>query len=266
MSNPSLESRQAFGPPFAEKKRKRPDVIADMLRDRMIDADLKPGDRMPPEWLEEDALRASRGTVREALKILEFQGLIASKTGPGGGIFVRAVQPAEAIQTVTSLFLQAPPSIADIYALRKTLEPELAADAALHLPASAIQSLQDKIRLYEGEAETAEEEYIQRLAELDFHAELARHAQNPVLGFACGLLLNLLRDLPICRAIYEERNPGLRETGIFYQIELIKAIRARDAAKARAIMAEHMVEAEAYMLERERLNASRKPGRDSDHA
>ncbi|PRX06517.1 UNVERIFIED_ORG: DNA-binding FadR family transcriptional regulator [Martelella mediterranea] len=257
MSNTSLESRQAFGPPFAEKKRKRPDMIADMLRERMIDADLKPGDRMPAEWLGPDALRASRGTVREALKILEFQGLIASKTGPGGGIFIRAVQPAEAIQTVTSLFLQAPPSIADIYALRKTLEPQLAADAARHFPATAIKTLQDKIRLYEGQAETAEEEYVQRLAELDFHAELARHAQNPVLGFTCGLLLNLLRDLPACRAIYEEPNPGLRETGIFYQIELIKAIRAKDSEAARTIMAEHMVEAEAYMLERARLNAVR---------
>ena len=69
MRKPSLESRQAFAPPFAEKKRKRPDIIADMLRERMIEAGLQPGDRVPAEWLDPEKLHASRGTVREALKI-----------------------------------------------------------------------------------------------------------------------------------------------------------------------------------------------------
>ena len=138
--------------------------------------------------------------------------------------------------------------------MRKKLEPELAADAARNLPAQALTALQVTVRLYEEKPTTAEEEYIQRLAELDFHAELARHAQNAVLGFTCGLLLNLLRDLPECREIYQTPNPGLRETGIYYQIELIKTIRNRDPATASAIMAEHMAEAETYMLERARLN------------
>ena len=255
MNRASYESRQAFSPPFAEKKRKRPDMIADTLRERMLDAGMSPGDRLPAEWLAPETLKASRGTVREALKILEFQGMIASKTGPGGGVFVRAIEPSEAIQTVTNLFLQDSPSIADIYALRKKLEPELAADAARDLPDDALQTLQATIRLYEKPAKTPEQEYIQRLAELDFHAELARNAKNAVLGFTCGLLLSLLRDLPACRMIYEAPNPGLRETGIFYQIELIKAIGARDSERARKIMAEHMREAEIYMLERARLSA-----------
>ncbi|AJY48105.1 transcriptional regulator [Martelella endophytica] len=249
-----MESRQAFGPPFSERKRKRPDIIADTLRERMIEANMHPGDRIPSEWLDPASLGASRGTVREALKILEFQGMIASKTGPGGGVFVRSVKPSEAIQMVTNLFLQEPPSIANIYALRKKLEPELAADAARDLPFDALQGLQETIRLYQKKPETTEEEYVQRLAELDFHAELARHATNPVLGFTCGLLLNLLRDLAECRAIYQTRNPGLRESGVFYQIELIKAIGARDRTRARDIMTEHMIEAEAYMLARARLN------------
>ena len=67
-----------------------------------------------------------------------------------------------------------------------------------------------------------------------------------------------------CRAIYQTPNPGLRETGIFYQIELIKAIRARNADKARTIMSEHMIEAEAYMQERARLNRTAKGSTDND--
>ncbi|TCT42049.1 FadR/GntR family transcriptional regulator [Martelella mediterranea] len=251
------KSRHEFGPPLAEKKRKRPDITADRLRERMIEDALKPGDRIPANWLDPEALGISRGTLREALKILEFQGMIATKTGPGGGVFVRQIEPSEAIQTVTNLFLQTPPSIADIYALRKKLEPELAADAARDFPLDKIEELQETIRLYEAQPETGEEEYIQRLAELDFHAELARHAANTVLGFTCGLLLNLLRDLAECRAIYETPNPGLRETGILYQISLIRAIQARDAEEAHRIMHEHMTEAESYMLQRAEINKKR---------
>ncbi|TPW27845.1 FadR family transcriptional regulator [Martelella alba] len=253
MSKPTPERRQSFATPLAEKKRKRPDMTADLLRERLLDAGLKPGDRMPAEWLAPEALKVSRGTLREALKILEFQGLIASKTGPGGGIFVRAMTPSDAIQTATNLFLQRPPTITDIYALRKQLEPELAADAATHLPDEALVTLKETIRIYEKRPESGEEEYLQRLAELDFHAELARNASNPVLGFTCALLLNLLRDLPQCRAIYQKPNPGLRETGILYQIELIRAIAERDPLKARDIMTGHMIEAERYMQTRERL-------------
>jgi GntR family transcriptional repressor for pyruvate dehydrogenase complex len=95
-----------------------------------MEAGLTPGDRVPADWLNPDNLKVSRGTLREALKVLEFQGLIASKTGPGGGVFVASIAPENAIRMLDNLFLFEPPSISDIYALRKLVEPELAASAA----------------------------------------------------------------------------------------------------------------------------------------
>ena len=97
---------------------------------------------------------------------------------------------------------------------------------------------------------TAEEEYRQRLAELDFHAELARSSSNRLLGFVAVFLLSLLRDMTVCREIYKEPNPELRETGLHYQVRLLRVIKAGDEAQARQIMHDHMVEAEVYMLER----------------
>ncbi|MFZ2102050.1 MAG: FCD domain-containing protein [Oricola sp.] len=237
--------------PQGVKRRKRPDIIADAIRDRIMQSGLAPGDRVPAGWLDADMLKVSRGTLREALKVLEFEGLIASKTGPGGGAFVAAIAPENALRMLDNLFLFEPPSIADIYAIRKLIEPELAASAATgSLSLEAFAALQATIRLYEDEPASGEEEYRQRMAELDFHAELARNCPNRLLGFVAVFLLSLLRDMTVCREIYREPNPGLRETGLNYQVLLLRAIKAGDAVRARAIMLDHMIEAEKYMLER----------------
>ncbi|WP_295814662.1 FCD domain-containing protein [uncultured Nitratireductor sp.] len=232
------------------KRRKRPDLIADRIRELIVAHGLAPGDRIPNDWLLPETQEASRGTLREALKILEFQGLTTSKTGPGGGVFVSSVGADQAIRLLDNLFLFQPPSIADIYAIRKVLEPQLASSLAGRLSPEAFVTLQETIRLYEEEPKTAEEEYRQRLAELDFHVELARHAENALLGFNCIFLISLLRDMAVCRAIYKEPNPALREAGLHYQISLLRAIKAGDGERAARIMHEHMKAAEIYMLER----------------
>ena len=240
-------------PQAGKRRRKRPDILGDAIRDRIVQAGLAPGDRVPPEWLGPQSLKASRGTLREALKVLEFQGLISTKTGPGGGVFVSSIEPEDAIRLLDNLFLYRPPSIRDIYAIRKFVEPELAASAAGRLSADALGRLKGTIRLYEAEPRSAEEEYGQRMAELDFHAELARHAPNRLLGFIAVFLLSLLRDMTVCRDIYQQPNPQLRETGLNYQIRLMRAIEAGEEDRARGLMLEHMAEAERYMLERAAL-------------
>ena len=233
----------------ALRRRKRPDIAADVIREKIIAHGLKPGERVSPDWLAPEMLGISRGTAREALKILEYQGLVTSKTGPGGGVFVTEVRSADGIQMLDNLFLFKAPSIADIYAIRKKLEPELASAVAGRLSEAAITALKETIRLYEDEPETAEEEYRQRLAELDFHVELAQNCDNALLGFVCTFLASLLRDMTVCREIYRAPNPALRETGLHYQVRLMRAIKAGDRDKARNIMHDHMVEAEKYMLE-----------------
>lgn len=260
MADVSDRSRIAPVVPSAARKRKRPDITADAIRDRIMDSGLTPGDRVPAGWLDPDTLNVSRGTLREALKLLEFQGLVTTKTGPGGGAFVAAIAPENALRMLDNLFLFAPPTIADIYAMRMLIEPELAAAAAAApLSKDAFAALQDTIRLYEAEPASGEDEYRQRLAELDFHAELARNCPNRVMGFVAVFLLSLLRDMTVCREIYQGPNPGLRETGLNYQVRLLRAIKTGDTERAREIMREHMGEAATYMLERAAMRDRPRP-------
>lgn len=80
---------------------------------------------------------------------------------------------------------------------------------------------------------------------------------NALLGFICKFVANLLRDMTECREIYRKPNPALRETGLHYQVRLLRAIKQGKAEKAREIMREHMIGAEKYML---KMAAARAPG------
>lgn len=237
--------------PQSERRLKRTDDIAERIKDLIVEKALKPGDRLPSEKELIDQSQASKSTVREALKALETQGLIRSRTGPGGGTFVAQLSGSRAMELLGNYFFFRQPSIGDIYQVRVELEPELAASVIGHLRDQDYETLQRTMRLYERPPRDRGEEYRQRLAELDFHSVLAELCPNPILGFICGFMHNLLRNLTICRHIYGSPNPLLREQALHYQIQLIRALKAEDADAARQIMLEHMESARRYMEESE---------------
>ena len=68
-------------------------VAADIVRDLVAEG-LRTGDHLPLEAAMVERYHASRASVREALRLLEVQGLIHLKPGPGGGPVVGQVDPA----------------------------------------------------------------------------------------------------------------------------------------------------------------------------
>lgn len=237
----------AGNPGEPRKGMKRTDEISGRIKDWIVENRIRPGDRLPQEQSLIEQFGASKGTVREALKSLETQGLIRTRTGPGGGSFITEIGDGRAMELLSNHFFFRQPTITDIYALRRQLEPELAASVVGRLGEEDFKRLEGTMRLYEHPAANLGEEYRQRLAELDFHTVLAELSPNPLLGFVCGFLQNLLRNLAICRRIYDSPNPGLREHALHYQVRLMRALRDQDEEQARTVMREHMCAAQAYM-------------------
>ena len=225
----------------------RPTEISERLKDLIVEKGLQPGDRLPQERELMARFKASKSTIREALGALQAEGLVRTRTGPGGGAFVSAINDGRAMELLGNYFFFRQPSIGDIYALRKLLEPELAASVVGHLREEDFKRLHDTVRLYDHKPANKGEEYRQRLAELDFHSVLAELCPNRVLGFVCGFLQNLLRNLSICRRIYDKPNPQLRESGLSYQVRLLSAFNDGDAELAREVMYQHMRAAQEYM-------------------
>ena len=92
----------------ARSAKKAHEVVADQLRQRIVSGELAEGDRLPPEEELTEQFGIARTTLREALRVLESQGLISIKRGRGGGPIVThpSLEPV-AMALAVSLQLQA---------------------------------------------------------------------------------------------------------------------------------------------------------------
>jgi GntR family transcriptional repressor for pyruvate dehydrogenase complex len=117
---------------------KSSDALADALRERILTGDFGEGAPLPSERDIVDETGLGRGSVREALRVLEVEGLIRTKTGRYGGAFT--ARPDESgLTRFVSLFVRgrSVPMQALLEA-RTTIEPSLAYYAALnHTPDDA---------------------------------------------------------------------------------------------------------------------------------
>jgi len=229
-------------------RRKRTDEIVDAIKESIISDNLLPGDRLPQEKDLITRYAAGKGTVREALKSLEVQGLIRTKTGPGGGAFIESMTETRAMSLLSNYLFTRQLSIGNIYALRKALEPLVAVSAIDNIDAKGFEQLHQLITVYDHEPADEAERWEQRMAELDFHGVVASYSDNVLLAFICHFLQRLLKDLAVCKDIYLRPEPVERSVGINYQYRLIEAMRRKDADLVTQVMTEHMQHAEDAML------------------
>ncbi len=236
---------------IAGPRRSRPARVADEIKQWVVERDLKRGDKLPSEGEMITLFAVSKGTVREAMRILEAQGLIQTRTGPGGGSFVGQVSADRARSLLANYFYFQNLSIADIYQMRKVLEPELAASLAGRLTTAQLNELQALAERFPEPAQNAEEEKQQHIASLTFHSRLADFADNKLLGFVISFMARILTDLTVYRRLYEKPNLELWRRGRHYQQSLVEALREGNQTEARHIMVSHMQAAEDLMHQQE---------------
>jgi DNA-binding FadR family transcriptional regulator len=242
---------QDAGAAGRRERKSRPVQVAEAIKEWVVSRKLQAGDRLPGEAELIARFGMAKGTIREAMRILEAQGLIETRTGPGGGSFVGAVGADRAKALLANYFYFQDLSVADIYQLRRALEPELAASLAGRLSAAQLAELEAVTARYPAPATSAEEERDQHVASLAFHRKLANFSANPLLAFVVSFMARILTDLTVYRRLYDPPNRELYEAGLAYQTDLIAALREGRAEDARAIMRAHMEMAEAMMQAQE---------------
>ena len=233
------------------QRRSRPQRVADAIKEWVVEKGMEPGDRLPAEADLITIFGMSKGTIREAMRLLQAQGLVVTKTGPGGGSFVGEVTRERAHTLLANYFYFQNISIDDIYVVRIALEPEIAAALAGRLTDDQIRQLEDVMAAYVEPARTPQEERQQHVDSLRFHALLAEFSGNRVLGFFVGFMSQILTDLTVFRKLYSEPNRRLWAEGRNHQRDLIEALREGDAERARAVMRDHMELARRLMEEQE---------------
>ena len=109
---------------------KASDVLADDLRERILRGEFPEGTALPPERELVTQTGMSRTTVREALRILEVQGLVRIKTGRAGGAFVQQPGEESIASSVNLLIRGRQIRMAALLETREAIEPSCAQLAA----------------------------------------------------------------------------------------------------------------------------------------
>lgn len=225
--------------------------MVEKIKGWVVRHNLKPGDRLPPERELVEILGCSRGTVREALKILEYHGIVKIMLGAGGGAQIAGVSYDHANEFLRHYFYFQPLTWESVYRVREQLEP-LVAEAVVELLGEAdIRALEITIEQCEAGIAGHIPESEHRAAELEFHSILAQACPDPMLSFLAGFINDLLRDFAEYRNVIEPESSDFAKAALRFHKQLLEAYKNRDADAVRRLMAEHMHDARCIVTARE---------------
>lgn len=221
---------------------KASDILADDLRERILRGELPEGTALPAERDLVAQTRMSRATVREALRILEVQGLVSVRTGRSGGAFVQRLGEESVASTVSLLIRGRQVRLAALLETREAVEPACAQLAAKYRTDADIETLRRANEAIAAEGTITD--FLQ--ANVDWHIGVATASHNELLiGFMSAL----------SRAIYAATdnqsfiNASVRQTTAQAHRSITEAIAKGDAAAAVRRMTRHVHEYAAAVLE-----------------
>lgn len=237
--------------PIRLPRLKKADLIAQEVRTWIVNRQLAPGDRLPNEKDLITIFASSRGTVREALKVLEAQGLIEISQGIKGGARVSEISFESASTHLKSFFYFQNLSWSEVYEFRAQIEPPNTELAVPRLPDQAIRDLEKTVVQCQLGHTMRIPVAEHRLQETRFHQIIATHSPNPIMRFATLYVLDLLMDLTRHHNIISSEPDEFSRECVDAHSEILALIAARDASAARDRMRTHIQALGRYVGDRE---------------
>lgn len=192
---------------------RRRNRVAERVRELLVDEELAPGDRLPPERELAARLGVSRSSLREGLRRLGDLGIIEARQGSGTYL--------------------AELDLGDLFAVRARLEPLAARLAAERRDEHDLRRLDEL--LAEMRAELADPAAF-ALADLRAHAAVVEASRSLPVRVLFAAIADLLRH---SRARTATR-PGVRENALEEIDRVVAAIRVRDGDAAEQAMRRHL--------------------------
>jgi GntR family transcriptional regulator, transcriptional repressor for pyruvate dehydrogenase complex len=207
-------------------------TTVDAIKKKINDGEWVPGDRLPTlQQLTKD-LSVSITTVREALRILESQGIVSIEHGRG--MYVRndpllLEDPTAALKELGDI------SLISLLEARLLVEPRLTALCAKHATDSQVKKLR---QLADRMIEQMEEGGPFLQTDLEFHRQIAEGAHHPVLERMMDSIL------PLLEVGRKQTNtlPNMRTKACNYHTLIAIAIEERNEEQASKLMYDHIKE------------------------
>ena len=233
-------------PPKSAPFRRRTEKVSGVIA-REIVSDMRglpPMSMLPPEAAMLEKYQVGRASLREALRILEVQGIIAIRPGPGGGPMVAPFDSMNFARMMTLYLHLVGATYREVLEARIIMEPVMARLAAQRKEPDTVTQLQEFLAKSEPADET---EYLMHTG--GFHTLLSGLSGNRVLD----LQGRGLKDIYADRIEGMVFPPEARENIVRDHRQIARAIIAGNPAKAEKLTRAHMEEFLFY-------SAARNPG------
>lgn len=225
-------------------------VVDDFL-ERLARRELQPGERLPTERDLAATFDVGRNSIREAIRELEFLGVVESRHGDGTYVTEvdtnRLIGPFRSIVAMTSATV----SIEQIFQFRMAIEPEAAALAAQNLDEESQTALERALRRFD--QALSDDETGARAADTNFHFAIAQASGNALLIAVERAVIDALAHFrsTLAPSSYESHQKIPRGHHAIYG-----AIIARDADAARDAMREHLIDVTEALPDEFRIGPS----------
>ena len=219
--------------------------VVDQIEEAILSGQLQPGDTLPSERDLKDMFQTSRGTLREALRVLEQKGLIEIKLGVGGGSVVKAAPLEQVCNGLDLLIRFQKISLHHLAEFREDVESSVAAIAARRAVPNDIEVLVDLLNDARGYRDLGVD-YWREFVEVDkkIHQALARITGNPMYIVVHQTVHDNIQRyyekfLPWTPQMLQENYQDL--------CDIIQSVKDRQDEKARALAHRHVQRFSEYM-------------------
>lgn len=211
------------------------DVLANHLRDRILNGEMAEGDPLPSERELVEQTGLTRGAVRQALRTLWVEGLVQTKHGRFGGSVV-TLPGHDSMAMAISRFVQGRKvPLRVLQETRETLEPYLARWAAERRTDADVEELKEIHAALVSSIENFQEF---SLLNVKWHMAIARASGNELLA---TLLRSISQGVLIATTAEEYNSVETGKEVIAIHARILDAIEARDPDAAERRMRQHMV-------------------------
>lgn len=222
-----------------DRPRKQAMITAQRIVQDIAAGSLQPGDQLPPEKEMLRQYEIGRGTLREALRVLELQGVVIIRPGPGGGPQVASPDSRHLASTLALLMQFADTPFRAVVEARFEIEPVTAALCAMRADddlAAAISGSVERMATHVNNFS----EFIEENRR--FHNMVAWGSGNPIFGYFINSL-HWITDGTVLGVDYPLQ---FRHLVVEAHQNIADAIVARDPDAARQAMFRHMQDTERY--------------------
>lgn len=229
----------------AKQNRVFQDVV-EQIQNAIISGKLEPGSKLPAERELKDMFNTSRGTLREALRVLEQKGLIEIKLGVAGGAIIKRIDAGTMIESLALLIRSGEVSLEHLAEFRIKTEGSLVELASSRATKQDIRELE---KLFNAAKTFYEENDWENFLKIDekLHTYIGTMTQNPVFQFVQKTIHDNIH-MHCSEYLPMDRERTLENLTDFEK--LIAAMKAGDGKAASAIIMDHVKRFSDTMLEK----------------